>query len=66
MASKRDWIKHYPVKLNLVQNPKCPIEHALRFLQHLRPTDLRAIERDRNVPNAIGRAAKQLRQKRMR
>jgi hypothetical protein len=64
MVSKRDWIKHYPVKLNLVQNPKCPIEHALRFLQHLRPPDLRSIERDRNVPHAISRAAKQLREKR--
>ncbi|MCP4197164.1 MAG: hypothetical protein GY762_08440 [Proteobacteria bacterium] len=66
MATKRDWIKHYPVKLNLVQNPKCPIEYALRFLTHLRPPDLRAIERDRNVPNAITRAAKQLREKRTR
>jgi hypothetical protein len=66
MASKRDWIKHYPVKMNLVQNPRCPIEYALRFLTHLRPPDLRAIERDRNVPNAISRAAKQLREKRTR
>ncbi len=64
MATKRDWIKHYPVKLNLIQNPKCPIEYALRFLAHLRPPDLRSIERDRNVPNAISRAAKQLREKR--
>jgi hypothetical protein len=66
MASKRDWIKHYPVKMNLVQNPRCPIEYALRFLTHLRPPDLRAVERDRNVPNAITRAAKQLREKRAR
>jgi hypothetical protein len=64
MATKRDWIKHYPVKMNLVQNPRCPIEYALRFLAHLRPPDLRSVERDRNVPQAIARAAKQLREKR--
>ncbi len=66
MASNRDWTKHYKVKLNLVQNPRCPIETALRFLPHLRANDARGLERDKNVPQAVSAAAKRLRAQRTR
>jgi hypothetical protein len=52
------------VKLNLVQNPRTPIQDALRFLNHLRPHDVRGLERSRDVPQAIANAAKNLRAKR--
>ena len=64
MAKKREWIRHYQVKLNLVQNPKCPIDISMRFLMHLRTPDVRALERDKNIPQAVATAAKRLRQKR--
>ncbi len=64
IASNREWTKHYRVKLNLVQNPRCPLEFALRFLLHLRTNDIRSLERDKNIPQAIAKAAKQLRTKR--
>lgn len=64
IASKRDWTKSYAVKLNLVQNPRCPIEYSLRFLPHLRENDIRSLERDKNIPGAIVKAAKELRNKR--
>lgn len=64
IASNREWTKHYRVKLNLVQNPRCPIEYALRFLPHLRTNDIRSLERDKNIPQAVAKAAKQLRTKR--
>lgn len=64
IARNREWTKHYTVKLNLVQNPRTPIEFALRFLPHLRTTDLRGIERDKNVSGAVSKAAKELRNKR--
>ncbi len=66
MASNRDWTKHYQVKLNLVQNPRCPMEISMRFLQHLRINDVRSLERNKNIPNAIAKAAKRLRSKRMK
>ncbi len=66
IAGSRDWTKHYSVKLNLVQNPRCPIEYTLRFLPHIRVPELRGLSRDKNVPQAVARAAKQLLQKRMR
>ncbi len=66
IGKKREWIKHYAVKLNLVQNPKTPVDLAMRFLQHLRTPDVRALERDKNIPQAIATAAKRLRNKRTR
>ena len=64
MATKKDWTRHYQVKLSLVQNPRTPLEFSLRFLTHLRPADARALERDKNVPQAISRAAIRLRNQR--
>jgi len=66
IAHKKDWTKAYQVKLNLVNNPRTPLQDALRFLNHLRPNDVRTLERSRDVPKAIVNAAKQLRQKRGR
>ncbi len=66
MATNREWTKHYGVKLNLVQNPRCPLEIALRFMNFLRVNDVRALERDKNIPQAVANAARQLRAKRMK
>jgi len=66
IAHKRDWTKAYQVKLNLVNNPRTPLQDALKFLSHLRPNDVKALERSRDVPQAIVNAARQLRQKRGR
>jgi hypothetical protein len=64
IASKRDWTKHYGVKLNLVNNPKTPVQDALKFLNHLRPNDLRFLERSKEVSSVVKNAAKELRKKR--
>lgn len=64
MARNREWTKHYTVKLNLVKNPRCPLEISMRFLNHLRNNDVRSLERDKNIPQAIAVAAKKLRNKR--
>jgi hypothetical protein len=64
ISHKRDWTKLYQVKLNLVNNPRTPLQDALQFLNHLRPHDVRMLENSRDVPRAIVIAARQLRQKR--
>ncbi|MCK9523037.1 MAG: hypothetical protein M0R76_08325 [Proteobacteria bacterium] len=66
ICAKRDWIKHYSVKVNLVNNPKTPLSEALRFLNHLRPNDIRSLERSKDVSGVVKNAAKELRQKRSR
>ncbi len=64
IAGNREWTKHYSVKLSLVQNPRCPLEYTLRFLSHVRMGDLKILARDKNVPQSVARAAKQLLTKR--
>lgn len=64
IADNREWTRSYVVKYNLVNNPKTPIGHSLRFLPHLRPGDLKALTNNKNVPQALSIAAKQLLQRR--
>ncbi|MCA9563235.1 MAG: hypothetical protein KC561_07090 [Myxococcales bacterium] len=64
IANKRDWLRHYQVKLNLVNNPKLPLQKALKLLPFLYPKDLQQLTKNRNIPNVLARAAKQLSDKR--
>ena len=66
IATNKKWIRHYRMKLALVMNPKTPIGDAMRFLNHLRINDLRAVARSKGVPGPITKAAKQLIKTRMK
>ncbi len=59
IAHRKDWLKSYRVKANLVNNPKTPVTVALQLLSHLRDNDLRAVARSRNVQQAVRSAALQ-------
>lgn len=60
IANQRDFTKMYQVKLNLTQNPKCPLGFSLRFLPMLHPEDLKALAKSKNIPSALAVAAKKL------
>ncbi len=60
IANKKDWTKVYTIKQALVANPKCPLPAAMRLLPHLRPKDLAALARSRNVPSALSAQARKL------
>jgi hypothetical protein len=60
IASRRDWIRNYLVKVNLVNNPKVPLRTALRLLPHLHPRDLATLARNRNVSAQLQRQARAL------
>jgi len=66
IASQRQFLRLYAVKLNLVNNPKCPLQASMGFLPHLTARDLRAVARSKQVPSALTRAAQMLVQKRDR
>jgi hypothetical protein len=66
ISGNRMFVRRYTVKLNLVNNPKCPLQAALGFLPHLQPKDLKALSRSKGVPSALARAAKGLIEKRDR
>lgn len=60
IASRRDWVKLYAVKLALVSNPKTPLTASTRLLVHLRERDLKAVARSKSVPSALTAQAKKL------
>jgi hypothetical protein len=59
IANKKEWMRAYNLKVNLVNNPKCPLSSAMHLLPHLREVDLRALTRSKNVPSTITKAAKE-------
>ncbi len=60
IANHREWTKNYAIRLQLVQNPKTPIAVSMKFLQVLRPNDLKSVAASKNVSSAIAAAAKKL------
>lgn len=57
VLGRKDWMKSYPIRLALCQNPKTPIPRALRLLETLQGRDLRQISKSRNVPSAVSSGA---------
>jgi hypothetical protein len=53
----REWTKRYTVVNNLVRNPRTPVGIALTLVPRLNPRDIRSVSNDRNVPEAIRKAA---------
>lgn len=60
ILKNREWVKHYRVKVALVNNPRTPLKESLRFLGHLRDRELKEVARSRNLPNPVVAAAKKL------
>jgi hypothetical protein len=60
IANSREYTKMYPVKLNLVQNPKCPLAVSLKLLSTLHLEDLKGLAKSRNIPSALATAARKL------
>lgn len=58
IANKREWIKLYTVKLNLVMNPKTPMSRAMSLLAYLNRSDLAKVSRSKGIPSALAKAAK--------
>ena len=58
IARHRDYGKIYTIQHNLVRNPRCPPEIAVRLVGSLRENDLKLLIRNRNVSEAVRRQAK--------
>jgi len=56
----KEWLKFYPIKLALTKNAKVPPAVSMRLLPALRESDIKALAKDRNVPNAIQTMARKL------
>lgn len=60
VGNKREWLRHYQLKVNLVFNPKVKLQMSLRFIPHLLPNDLKMLSRSKQVPQELSRRAKSL------
>jgi hypothetical protein len=58
ISNRRDWIKLYSVKLNLVMNPKTPMARSMSLLAFLNRGDVMKVSRSKNIPSALATAAK--------
>jgi hypothetical protein len=58
IGSRREWTRHNGIAYSLVKNPRTPIEVALPLVPYLTAAQRKGLENDRNVSEAIRRAAK--------
>lgn len=57
IGAHREWTKKYAVVANLVRNPRTPIGISMTLVSRLNPRDIKAVSVDKNVPEAIRKAA---------
>lgn len=60
ISRKRDFTKHYQVKLGLARNTKTPPSVAMKFLNYLQDKDLKAMMKSRDVSSVISTQARRL------
>lgn len=60
IAAEREWVRHYAVRLALVQNPKTPLPVALGLLGGIHERDMRLLARSKNVPTVLQAQARRI------
>ncbi len=60
IAVNREWTRKYPVKVALVNNPKCPASVAVGLVPYLQAKDLASLSRNRNVSSVVFSLASKL------
>jgi len=60
ITKKKEWMKRYPVRLAVVQNPKTPLPVALKLLATVRDADLRKVGRSRDVSGHLSAGARRI------
>src|SRR3954469_5356827 len=58
--NNRQLMKNYTIKVNIITNPKVPVGVSMRFLSTLRMAEVKAVAKNRNVPQGLATAAKKM------
>jgi len=64
IANNREWTQNYQVVKNLVFNPKTPVSDSMELIKRLRNNELKQLQRSKDVPHQVSRAAGRLYKKR--
>ena len=59
IAMDREWTRSHQIKVNLVNNPRCPFAFAAKLIPYLREHELKALAKSKNVTGSVVTAAKQ-------
>ena len=57
IASSRDWMKNYQIRLGLVNNPKTPLPIGLKIVGTMMILDLKRLSKNKGVSNVLCSAA---------
>ena len=60
LSKRREWMKKYPVRLALAQNPKTPLALYLKLIRTFRDCDLRKIAKSRDVSAHVSSGARRI------
>lgn len=60
ITKKKEWMKKYPIRLAVTQNPKTPLAVAMKMLSSIRDADLRKIGRSRDVSAYLSAGARKI------
>jgi len=60
ICANKEWVKNYPIRKALIENPKTPLANALRYLGTMNEKDLSGYAKSRNVSSVIVTQAKRM------
>ncbi|MCX7990980.1 MAG: hypothetical protein N2999_02945 [Proteobacteria bacterium] len=60
IAMNKNWVQNYNIRLNLVFNPKTPVQVSVKFLSSLGNKDLDKISKSKNVSSIISSTARKI------
>jgi len=60
LSKRKEWMKKYPVRLALAQNPKTPLALSLRLIRTFRDFDLRKIAKSKDVSVHVASGARKI------
>lgn len=60
ICANKEWVKNYPIRKALIENPKTPLANALRYLGTMNEKDVANYAKSRNISSVIATQAKRL------
>lgn len=60
ICANKEWVKNYPIRKALIENPKTPLGNALRYLGTMNEKDLSGYAKSRNISSVIATQAKRM------
>ena len=60
IGANREWTQNYKVAANLIRNPRAPLTIVLRLMPRMNLSDLKKLEKDKSIPDAVRQSAKRL------